>query len=162
MTKTPTEKAAVIMQHYGVEKQLTLLCEECSELIKEACKCRRKGVAMHDDMIEEMADVKIMLMQFESIMRLGHKKLLEKTITEKLDRQLKRIENERTSGEMNEYNSSNESESVIHAYWEISSDGYYPYCSLCKNEPESGKRTYYCPNCGAKMYYNKRGGDPNA
>lgn len=37
------------------------------------------------------------------------------------------------------------------ATWEISSDGYYPYCSNCKNEPKSKEMTNYCPNCGAKM-----------
>lgn len=40
---------------------------------------------------------------------------------------------------------------VIHANWIISSDGYYPYCSNCKHEPESGKMSKYCPECGAMM-----------
>ena len=40
---------------------------------------------------------------------------------------------------------------VIHAKWEISSDGYYPYCKKCNARPENGKMTKYCPNCGAKM-----------
>ena len=44
---------------------------------------------------------------------------------------------------------------VKHAEWEISSDGYYPYCTNCRYEPPwvGGKdmRTPYCPNCGAKM-----------
>ena len=35
--------------------------------------------------------------------------------------------------------------------WIISSDGYYPYCSECKNEPKNGVMTDFCPNCGAKM-----------
>lgn len=36
--------------------------------------------------------------------------------------------------------------------WEISSDGYYPYCSACHYEPPIGKRlTKYCPECGAMM-----------
>ena len=35
--------------------------------------------------------------------------------------------------------------------WLINSDGYYPYCSLCKGEPQNGVMTKYCPNCGAKM-----------
>lgn len=41
---------------------------------------------------------------------------------------------------------------IIHATWEISSDGYYPYCSHCKSEPENGVRSKYCPECGAKMF----------
>ena len=44
--------------------------------------------------------------------------------------------------------------------WEISCDGYYPYCSECKTEPQDGEMTNYCPNCGAKMKntdkYNKK------
>ena len=35
--------------------------------------------------------------------------------------------------------------------WLINSDGYYPYCSICKNEPQGRIMTDYCPNCGAKM-----------
>lgn len=37
------------------------------------------------------------------------------------------------------------------AYWEICSDGYYPYCSACKSEPPSGKMTKFCPECGRRM-----------
>ena len=40
---------------------------------------------------------------------------------------------------------------IRHGHWIISSDGYYPYCSECKSEPESGKMTHFCPNCGADM-----------
>lgn len=45
---------------------------------------------------------------------------------------------------------------VRHGVWIIDCDGYYPYCSLCKYEPErpysrADNRTSYCPNCGAKM-----------
>lgn len=40
---------------------------------------------------------------------------------------------------------------VVHAKWEICSDGYYPYCSNCRQEPDSGKMSKYCPNCGAIM-----------
>lgn len=35
--------------------------------------------------------------------------------------------------------------------WLINSDGYYPYCSICKNEPQNRIMTDYCPNCGAYM-----------
>lgn len=40
---------------------------------------------------------------------------------------------------------------VVHGRWIISSDGYYPYCSECKEEPKHGEMTNYCPNCGAKI-----------
>lgn len=37
------------------------------------------------------------------------------------------------------------------AHWIINSDGYYPQCSNCMREPESGKMTEFCPHCGAKI-----------
>ena len=40
---------------------------------------------------------------------------------------------------------------VVPGRWLINSDGYYPYCSECKEEPKNGIMTHYCPNCGAKM-----------
>lgn len=36
-------------------------------------------------------------------------------------------------------------------HWFIDSDGYYPYCSECRTEPNSGHMTDFCPNCGADM-----------
>ena len=42
-------------------------------------------------------------------------------------------------------------ESVSYAKWLISADGYYPYCSNCKEEPKSGLMTKFCPNCGKRM-----------
>lgn len=36
-------------------------------------------------------------------------------------------------------------------HWLINSDGYYPYCSICKNEPQNRVMTKYCPSCGAYM-----------
>lgn len=38
-----------------------------------------------------------------------------------------------------------------HGQWLINPDGYYPYCSECGEEPDSGVMTKRCPNCGAKM-----------
>lgn len=38
---------------------------------------------------------------------------------------------------------------VRHGKWIINSDGYYPYCSECKQEPKELSK--FCPNCGAKM-----------
>lgn len=40
---------------------------------------------------------------------------------------------------------------VIYGKWEINTDGYYPYCSVCGEEPEHGKMSNYCPHCGAMM-----------
>lgn len=40
---------------------------------------------------------------------------------------------------------------IVYGHWIINSDGYYPQCSNCMREPESGKMTKFCSNCGAKM-----------
>lgn len=33
--------------------------------------------------------------------------------------------------------------------WQVSSDGYYPYCPICGAQPD--KMTRYCAECGAKL-----------
>lgn len=40
---------------------------------------------------------------------------------------------------------------VKHGRWIINSDGYYPQCSECMNEPQGRIMTNFCPNCGARM-----------
>ena len=43
---------------------------------------------------------------------------------------------------------------VKHGRWVICSDGYYPYCSECKEEPyrrNNADLPKFCPNYGAKM-----------
>jgi hypothetical protein len=35
--------------------------------------------------------------------------------------------------------------------WEISSDGYYPYCKECGYAPPGRNMTKYCPGCGTLM-----------
>ena len=42
-------------------------------------------------------------------------------------------------------------------HWLIDSDGYYPYCSECRTEPNSGHMTDFCPNCGADMRKERKG-----
>lgn len=38
-----------------------------------------------------------------------------------------------------------------HSKWEISYDGYYPYCLKCGYKPDRDKLTDYCPKCGCRM-----------
>lgn len=45
------------------------------------------------------------------------------------------------------------------AHWDISCDGYYPYCSACRKEPPGREMSRYCPNCGYKMVTRGRGDD---
>lgn len=35
------------------------------------------------------------------------------------------------------------------AKWQVSSDGYYPYCPICGAQPD--KKTRFCAECGAKL-----------
>ena len=77
--------AAQIMQHYGAEAQKDIL---------------RRGILAEDkpaytyDMISEMADVQIMLWQFESVMSKHSRQCYEDEICRKLRRQIERIESE--------------------------------------------------------------------
>ena len=61
---TPELKEAV--ETWGEDDQLTMVIEECSELIKEICKWKRKK-AMPEDLYDEIADVQIMLEQLNYI-----------------------------------------------------------------------------------------------
>jgi NTP pyrophosphatase (non-canonical NTP hydrolase) len=70
------------------------LCEECGELIQQAAKCYDKGIPYSDSMVEEIADMLVMIKQFEMVMSQLDRDLLDKIITEKLERQLERIANE--------------------------------------------------------------------
>lgn len=94
MTNTPTEKARRIIEHYGAQHQLVKLCEECAELTQQAAKCYDMGRRYSASLVEEMADVKVMLMQFESIMMPEDREMLECIIAKKLDRQIGRISDE--------------------------------------------------------------------
>ncbi|MBR0537483.1 MAG: hypothetical protein IJK40_04985 [Clostridia bacterium] len=40
--------------------------------------------------------------------------------------------------------------------WQIGSDGWYPFCPRCKQEPGSGNMTPYCPYCGLKLRRNRK------
>lgn len=94
MKFTPHEAAAKIINHYGAAHQLVKFCEECGELIQQAAKCYSNDIPYSEDMIEEMADVIVMILQFEGIMSRPDSELLQKIVMEKLERQLERIESE--------------------------------------------------------------------
>lgn len=91
-SKINHQKAARIIAHYSAAHQLVKLCEECGELIQQAAKCYDKGIPYSGDMIEEIADVLVMIKQFETVMSQPDRDLIDKIITEKLERQIKRIE----------------------------------------------------------------------
>ena len=85
------ERIKTIADHYGIKKQLRQLAEECSELAVEASHSARKGTTVK--IIEEMADVQIMIEQIIYLARIDRCDIQD-CINFKLDRQMKRIEKE--------------------------------------------------------------------
>ena len=90
------DKLQMIADHYGIKKQLKQLAEECSELAVEASHSARKGTTVK--IIEEMADVEIMIEQIIYLAKID-KCDIEDCINYKLDRQIKRIKEEKDERE---------------------------------------------------------------
>ena len=88
------ERIKTIADHYGIKKQLRQLAEECSELAVEASHSARKGTTVK--IIEEMADVQIMIEQIIYLARIDRCDIQD-CINFKLDRQMKRMEKEETN-----------------------------------------------------------------
>ena len=86
------EKLKRIADHYGWNNQLRQLAEECSELSVEALHCIREREET-ERISEEMVDVLIMIQQIIYCLRKDREEL-EEYADYKLDRQLKRIEQE--------------------------------------------------------------------
>ena len=89
--RTENDKVKKIADHYGIEKQLHQLAEECSELAVEASHSARKGVTVK--IIEEMADVLLMIEQVVYLSGIAIDDI-DECIRFKIDRQLKRIREE--------------------------------------------------------------------
>lgn len=88
-------KVIQILEHYGHDKQKLKACEELTELQAVLMQIINKGINpifLHE-LIGEIADVKIMLAQLELIYCIDPDELRE-IIEYKLDRQIKRIEDE--------------------------------------------------------------------
>lgn len=105
-TGLPTTNRPEVLQEcvntYGAEVQVDMAVEEMSELTKALLKYRRKEAQGSKDLeeareniLEEVADVIIMLTQL--IMIYGGRDLVQETIENKVDRQIKRLAN--TEGE---------------------------------------------------------------
>ena len=89
MIKNP--RIMEIADHYGIEKQLHQLAEECSELAVEASHSARKVVTVK--LIEEMADVLLMIEQVVYLANIAIEDI-DECIRFKIDRQIKRIKEE--------------------------------------------------------------------
>ena len=87
-------KASKIMEHYGARHQLMKLCEECGELIQQACKCMDAEQPFSADFVQELADVRVMIMQFEMLLSPYWRREFNGAVEFKLYRQLERIKNE--------------------------------------------------------------------
>lgn len=96
------KKIMTIADHYGYDAQSRQCMEEMAELTQAINKFWRvcgngqkteKGIQdCRDNLTEEMADVQIMLWQIEYL--LSAENMIEEMIEKKLNRQLKRIEEE--------------------------------------------------------------------
>nr|DAO56902.1 MAG TPA: nucleoside triphosphate pyrophosphohydrolase [Caudoviricetes sp.] len=88
--------ARQILQHYGMLHQKSKTIEELAELIVALQKDILKGKEEHSRaVLEEIADVKIMLMQM--LFDEDDEEFVEKIMRQKLDRQLRRIKAEKDS-----------------------------------------------------------------
>lgn len=92
MKSEQIENCKIIANHYGKEHQVLIAIEEMSELTKELCKYFRR-YDRSKEITEEMADAMIMLEQLKELF--GNSEQIDKIIDYKLDRQLKRMEQER-------------------------------------------------------------------
>lgn len=92
MTEKQSNKALLILNYYDSTAQKMKCCEELSELLSALLKHLNKG--NHEGgVIEEMADVYIMLEQLKYMMPGGCDKV-DSMIDYKLDRQIKRLKGE--------------------------------------------------------------------
>jgi len=80
------------IEYYGMDLQLNVAIEEMSELTKEICKHIR-GKENRAEIVEEMADVFIMLANLQSMFYVSEREL-NRIITEKQERLKNRMEGE--------------------------------------------------------------------
>lgn len=91
-TNRSEKKLLKIINHYGIDEQITVLIEEMSELTKELCKYKRNGF-FSDNAKLEVTDVQVCLDEIKLIMNYL-KEEQEKNYNFKVDRQIERIEKE--------------------------------------------------------------------
>lgn len=89
------EKLLKIIKHYGVSPQLKHLYTEMYEFIEAVLDYEHDetGLMNKDHIQEEFADLMVMLEQFKAYYNLSNEDVLE-TMKYKIERQLKRIEEE--------------------------------------------------------------------
>ena len=98
-------RLAMIAEHYELEPQLNVLQEECAELIQAVSKYRRDGMKLESvpsGLIEEIADVEIMLEQTRIL------------LGEHVNREIDRRKNDKINEAFQILNSWSEAESEGH------------------------------------------------
>lgn len=88
----------IAIQHYGANSQIDVCIEEMAELIQALIKTKRYASddhfdAFRDNVIEEIADVEIMLQQLRIIFNIDERDIYKKK-NFKLDRLTERVEDE--------------------------------------------------------------------
>ena len=102
---TNTKQAHMIAEYYGLDSQMSVAQEECAELIQALSKLRRalcklslsgvseprgaEYIAARSHVVEEMADVSILLKQLTHLLECDE--LLKFMITQKLGRTVYRM-----------------------------------------------------------------------
>lgn len=83
MCKSISEQNIVNAEHYGYEAQSNQLVEECAELIQAVSKYRRAEAKGEDEklialcnLVEEIADVEIMLEQIKYLLKIPEEGLI--------------------------------------------------------------------------------------
>lgn len=87
------ETCKSIANHYGKDHQVLIAIEEMSELTKELCKYFRR-YDRKKEIIEEVADAQIMLEQLIELFGINNE--VDRMIDYKLNRQIRRMEQERS------------------------------------------------------------------
>lgn len=85
------ERIKQIAEYYGYESQIDQMCEECAEFIVARSKVRRNVPGSWDNLIEEIADISIMVDHMKLI--IGEDAINE-VRAQKIRRQLDRIAHE--------------------------------------------------------------------
>lgn len=92
MTREQKQQCKQIFEHYGEENQLNKTTEEAGELVQAIAKYRNEPTEENrTHLAEECADTLIMIQQLKEVV--GDK--VDEFIQYKLNRQLKRIEDEK-------------------------------------------------------------------
>jgi NTP pyrophosphatase (non-canonical NTP hydrolase) len=86
------------IRHYGAKNQMGVACEESAELIQAISKCLRykDDIEARNNLVEEIADVLIMIDQLKIIMNIKDYEI-DCYRKYKLERLERRVENEKKS-----------------------------------------------------------------